>query len=111
MRLFEIIQLIALVFTSSFLVAQNTGPENVGQSPGQKEQKPSLESVANVSSMPEGMHHDHPQSMQMNHSSMNMNMGPRTFLDEIETHLTSGTSAEPNSTDTPMLMTTSGNWT
>jgi hypothetical protein len=38
-------------------------------------------------------------------------MQPSTFLSEIETHATSGTSAEPNSTPMPMLMTTRGNWT
>jgi hypothetical protein len=38
-------------------------------------------------------------------------MQPTTFIGEIETHATSGTSAEPNSTPMPMLMTTKGNWT
>jgi hypothetical protein len=38
-------------------------------------------------------------------------MQPPTFVSEIESHATSGTSAEPNSTPMPMLMTTKGNWT
>ena len=39
-----------------------------------------------------------------------MNMQPLNFVQEIEHHGTSGTSAEPNSTPTPMLMTMKGKW-
>lgn len=43
---------------------------------------------------------------------MQMNMGgpPRTFIQSIENHASSGTSSEPNSTPPPMLMTMRGNW-
>ena len=37
-------------------------------------------------------------------------MQPKTFIQQIEHHATSGTSAEPNSTPTPMIMTMKGNW-
>ena len=37
-------------------------------------------------------------------------MRPQTFLQEILHHAASGTSAEPNSTPTPMLMTMRGPW-
>jgi len=37
-------------------------------------------------------------------------MRPDTFLDEILLHTSSGTSAEPNSTPMPMLMTMRGKW-
>ena len=37
-------------------------------------------------------------------------MHPQTFLDEIRHHASSGTSAEPNSTPAPMLMTMKGAW-
>lgn len=37
-------------------------------------------------------------------------MHPKTFIQEIKHHATSGTSAEPNSTPVPMLMTMKGNW-
>ncbi len=37
-------------------------------------------------------------------------MHPRNFLQEIQHHATSGTSAEPNSTPAPMLMTMRGAW-
>ena len=38
------------------------------------------------------------------------NMHPHTFLQEIQQHASSGTSAEPDSTPTPMLMTMKGAW-
>ena len=41
---------------------------------------------------------------------MQMNDEPKTFVETIVHHGTSGTSAEPNSTPTPMLMTTKGKW-
>ena len=37
-------------------------------------------------------------------------MEPHTFLQQIQHHASSGTSAEPNSTSTPMLMTMKGSW-
>ena len=39
-----------------------------------------------------------------------MNMQPGTFLEEIAHHATSGTSAQPDSTPAPMLMTMHGAW-
>ena len=39
-----------------------------------------------------------------------MHMHPETFIQEIEHHSSSGTSAEPNSTPTPMLMAMKGRW-
>jgi hypothetical protein len=43
---------------------------------------------------------------------MPMNMGgrPSSFVEAIEAHESSGTSSEPNSTPTPMLMTMCGDW-
>ena len=40
-----------------------------------------------------------------------MNMHPATFVQEILTHDTSGTSAQPDSTSAPMLMRTARSWT
>lgn len=37
-------------------------------------------------------------------------MRPKTLLQEIQHHAASGTSAEPNSTPTPMVMTMKGEW-
>jgi hypothetical protein len=48
--------------------------------------------------------------MQMG-SNSSMNMHPQTFEQEILAHDTSGTSAEPDSTPAPMLMTTKDSWT
>jgi len=39
-----------------------------------------------------------------------MDRGNHTFLQQIEHHASSGTSAEPNSTPTPMWMTMHGDW-
>ena len=41
---------------------------------------------------------------------MNMSGTATSFVESIEMHATSGTSAEPNSTPTPMLMTMRGDW-
>lgn len=40
-----------------------------------------------------------------------MNMQPATLIQEILAHDSSGTSAQPNSTPTPMLMTSAHDWT
>jgi hypothetical protein len=45
----------------------------------------------------------------MDHAAM-MNMHPQTFIQEIEHHSGGGTSAQPNSTPTPMLMGIKGQW-
>jgi hypothetical protein len=45
-----------------------------------------------------------------NATNMNMGTAPATFVQEIEDHSTSGTSAEPNSTPMPMIMTMKGEW-
>src|SRR4029077_16724324 len=52
----------------------------------------------------------------MDHSQMagmggdNMDMIPTTFIENIENHMSDGTSAEPNSTPVPMLMTVKHGW-
>jgi len=44
-------------------------------------------------------------------AQMNMNMGtPHTFTEEIQHHSSSGTSAEPDSVESPMWMTMRGGW-
>src|SRR5882672_10891685 len=49
------------------------------------------------------------QGMQMGGDGL-ITMHPESFLQEIVRHGTSGTSAEPNSTPVPMLMTAKGAW-
>lgn len=53
------------------------------------------------------------QHMPMQHeqSSSRGNMTPESFTSEIQLHATSGTSAEPDSTPVPMLMTMQEDWT
>lgn len=59
-----------------------------------------------------GMPHagDHQNMPGMEHHEMSMPEKPPTLAEAIEQHTTSGTSAEPNSTPVPMLMTTKGKW-
>jgi hypothetical protein len=52
------------------------------------------------------MSHDNMQGMQMSSGGMRLmrQMHPHSFLEEIQHHATSGTTAEPNSTPAPMVM-------
>jgi hypothetical protein len=50
---------------------------------------------------------EHQAAKQMNMECNSMNMQPENFIEEIIHHGTSGTSAQPNSTPIPMLMTNS----
>ena len=49
-------------------------------------------------------------SSDQNAGAAGMSMQPQDFLEEITSHTSSGTSAEPDSTPTPMLMTMKGPW-
>lgn len=71
----------------------------------QQSQKKKTDDMQN---MP-GMDQKQMPGMQMDENAL-MNMHPENFLQEIVHHGTSGTSAEPNSTPTPMLMTKKGPW-
>jgi hypothetical protein len=95
MRLFVIV-LLSLFIVSPLSRAQGTG-ESQQQKNGNTQDMPGMD----MSQMP---------GMQMGSNSA-MNMQPRTFVQEIIAHSTSGTSAEPNSTPTPMLMKTAHSWT
>jgi len=59
---------------------------------------------ADMQGMP-GMDSGQMQGMQMGADNDLITMHPKTFLQEIVRHGTSGTSAEPDSTPIPMLMT------
>jgi hypothetical protein len=76
----------------------------VGPDPQQQDSAPSQppnKSQQNETDMP---------MPKMQPAAMNMGGTPTTFIEEIEQHATSGTSAEPNSTPAPMLMTMTGSW-
>jgi hypothetical protein len=57
-----------------------------------------------------GMNHGQMPGMKMGGGGL-LSMHPETFVQEIVHHGTSGTSAEPNSTPVPMLMTMKRAWT
>ena len=52
----------------------------------------------------------HMSGMHRGMAGMMQSMHPKSFTQEIENHAGSGTSAEPNSTPIPMLMSMKGNW-
>jgi hypothetical protein len=56
-----------------------------------------------------GMNNTQMPGMNMGGNEL-MTMHPETFLQEIVRHAGSGTSAEPDSTPVPMVMTTKGKW-
>lgn len=74
-------------------------------SPQSPQQKPD----GDMQGMP-GMDNGQMEGMQKS-GKIQMNMQPQDFIQEIGHHTTSGTSAEPNSTPKPMLMTMKGKWT
>jgi hypothetical protein len=78
-------------------------------SPSTKQQSPQKKQAGEMRGMP-GMDDGQMQGMKMGGDSL-LSMRPETFLQEIVRHGTSGTSAEPNSTPVPMLMTTKRAWT
>src|ERR1035437_8369371 len=57
-----------------------------------------------------GMSDDQMSGMGSGTTDLMQQMHPRSFLQQIQHHSSSGTSAEPNSTPTPMLMTMKGEW-
>jgi hypothetical protein len=80
-----------LVLTAASAQAQQSPGPDAGATP-----QPAPEARAAMSHS-DGMH-------------MNMDERPQSFLEQIEFHETSGTSAEPNSTPASMLMTMRGGW-
>jgi len=67
--------------------------------------------AADGQSVPQGATDQEPVMQMGKTGLMSMQgMEPQTFLQEIAHHASSGTSAEPNSTPTPMLMTQKGPW-
>jgi hypothetical protein len=73
--------------------AKHDDPQHAGH-PAEEEKDQPQDSMQDMPSMQHGTH-----------------MQPANFIDEILHHQTAGTSAEPNSTVGPMLMSTKGKWT
>jgi hypothetical protein len=78
-----------------------------GETPS-KDQQLEKKKTDDMQNMP-GMDQKQTPGAQANENG-SMNMNPENFLQEIVHHNTAGTSAEPNSTPTPMLMTKKGRW-
>jgi hypothetical protein len=76
------------------------------------QEKPAEGSVAGWSTEDTNMHDRSQMDMagQKMGEQHSMHMQPATFLEEIVHHSSSGTSAEPDSTPTPMLMARTGKW-
>jgi hypothetical protein len=87
--------------TSASQSDSNTNTPVISPSPQSTNQQAEKKQSDDMRSMP-GMQHD---QMQM------PGMQPNTFIQEILNHTSSGTSAEPNSTPAPMLMTMKASWT
>jgi hypothetical protein len=87
--------LLFLLFSAHFCAAQQAPPKNQGAGENQ-----------DMSGMDMGQM----QGMQMDHDQ-SMNMQPQNFIQQILRHDTSGTSAQPDSTPVPMLMTKLDQWT
>jgi hypothetical protein len=92
--------------------AQQLSSSNPPQAPATQQESTSHQDMPGMQ-MPEGGdQHDQPpttRSMQ-DMPGMTMNQPPTTLIGEIEQHATSGTSAEPNSTPMPMLITMKRGW-
>ncbi len=93
-----IVVFVCTAFACSCAAWQNQGQ----QKPGESEQMPEMQNMQgmDMSQMP-GMQMDQDQSM---------NMQPQNFIQEILQHDSSGTSAQPDSTPVPMLMTKKDQW-
>lgn len=109
--------LLSLAFAASCLPAQQ--PQSNQAMPGMQKHE-DLQQQPSQSKMPPGDQNGMPG---MNHGAtqgqansmagmegMMQQMSPRNFLEQIQRHAASGTSAEPNSTPAPMLMTMRGPW-
>jgi hypothetical protein len=101
---FQICAFVLLASSSSLVLMAQQGEQQRdvrtgGSSTGRSMEKPGRHSFdMQMSGMDRGM------------AGMMQSMHPRSFRQEIEDHASSGTSAEPNSTPIPMLMSMKGNW-
>lgn len=106
-KLKMVLLFLSSLFVCTTLLSQDKSRPGTGQNPKQmSDQMPGMKHRSS------GKGKESQQSMPgMQHEGMQMGEQPTTFVGAIERHATSGTSAEPNSTPKPMLMTMKGNWT
>ena len=93
--------LLVVLLSSSILLAQQSQPtSNSPKIPNDRAMQKSMPGMS-----------DDPMSGKGNDMmDLMRQMHPKSFLQQIQHHASSGTSAEPNSTPTPMLMTMKGEW-
>jgi len=88
---------VLILFCVMSFAAASTAQETPAQRQHGESQKHPLQPAETMPDMP-GMQHDSPHQQQMR------------FIDEILHHSTAGTSAQPNSTEEPMIMRARGKW-
>jgi hypothetical protein len=91
--------LFVLFFLALFSVASNA-QQGTANSSMDKMNMPSHQSQP----------HDQMKGAHGGMADMMEEMHPKTFIQEVKHHATSGTSAEPNSIPAPMVMAMKGNW-
>lgn len=120
MRIFRSVVLSILFFPALAVAQQGGGQQGSPCMPGMRMrgcpdpsgQQPGNQQSGGGQSGQQGTDNAGTTEMKMGKTGlMSMHgMQPRTFLQAIAHHATSGTSAEPNSTPAPMLMTNRGPW-
>src|SRR5437588_1934003 len=94
---------VALVFLCLFFTGLNCG--------AQKSNSPQAQNAHHdMQNMP-GMEHQNESQMRGMQMGNPASMEPKSLIELLQGHATSGTDAEPNSTPFEMLMTTKKNWT
>jgi len=94
---------------------QQSDSDSVTQNPQRQQQSASNQQMSGMQMPNEQPQHEHGSMQGLDHKQMpgmqmDMKQVPKTFVEEIQHRGTSGTSAEPNSTPMPMLMTMNGKW-
>ena len=106
--MFRFIVTMILMLVSIPVFAQDMGGMDMGKKKEHETQEPAAKDP-DAKQVSEGTQEAHQMpGMSMGDPS---NVQPATFIEEIVHHGSSGTSAEPNSTPVPMLMTMKGKWT
>jgi hypothetical protein len=95
--LLSVLILFCVMSFAAASTAQETQPPHYQHGSGQTTPPKPAETMPEMPDMP-GMGHDSPHQQ------------PMTFIDEILHHATAGTSAQPNSTEEPMIMRARGKW-
>jgi hypothetical protein len=111
----SVLLLPAIAWGQDSMPGMKPGDQMEKQAPtaSEKAPKPCVESMPGMVMCPKTTSEAEPkQGMQMSSGMMELmqNMQPQNFLQQIRHHVSSGTSGEPDSTPTPMLMSMKGPW-